>query len=87
MRNLALAVFAAVIAFPSIGFAQSREVVIKSIINESRASYRGACPCPYDMARDGSECGRRSAYDKAGGIKCFPRDVTEAEIRAYRRGR
>jgi len=87
MRKLALAAFAAVIVVPSIASAQSDSVIKQRIIDADRAAYKGACPCPYDTARDGSQCGGRSAYAKAGGIKCFPRDVTAAEVRAYRQGR
>lgn len=27
----------------------------------------GSCDCPYDTASDGTECGERSAYSRAGG--------------------
>lgn len=87
MRKLALAAVAAVVVLPSASFAQSRETIVHRLIEESRAHYRGACPCPYDVARDGSQCGARSAYDKGGGLYCFERDVPESAIRAYRRGR
>lgn len=38
-----------------------------------RAPYRGICDCPYDVARDGSICGGRSAWSKPGGRepKCY----------------
>lgn len=87
MPMLALLATIAVVAFPVIASAQSRDVIVHRIIDASRASYQGACPCPYDRARDGTECGRRSAYDKAGGIFCYPRDVTERDIERYRHGR
>jgi len=87
MRKVGLLAVVVLVAFPVIASAQSRDAVIHRIIEESRAAYRGACPCPYDLSRDGKECGARSAYMKAGGIKCFPRDVTARDIEEYRHGR
>jgi hypothetical protein len=87
MSKLGFLAAIAVVAFPAAALAQSRDVIIHRIIDESRASYRGACPCPYDLSRDGKECGAPSAYMKAGGIMCFPRDVTERDIKHYRHGR
>lgn len=57
------------------------------IIQESIASYPGNCPCPYNSARNGSSCGRRSAYNRAGGYAplCFAADVGKGDIDAYRR--
>ena len=35
--------------------------------------YPGTCRCPYDRAKDGSLCGKRSAYSRSGGYspKCY----------------
>lgn len=57
------------------------------IIADSRASYRGACPCPYDTMRNGRRCGTNSAYTKPGGARplCFDQDVTQDMLEAYRR--
>lgn len=57
------------------------------IIADSRASYRGACPCPYDTMRNGRRCGANSAYSKPGGARplCFDQDVTAEMLDAYRR--
>ena len=65
--------------------AQIRQKIIQSSIND----YPGNCPCPYNTDRAGRSCGRRSAYSRAGGYspKCFPEDVTAAEVRAYRTSR
>lgn len=41
----------------------------KQIIQQSISSYRGSCPCPYSTARNGSSCGGRSAYSRAGGYQ------------------
>lgn len=56
------------------------------LIEESIAAYSGSCPCPYSTARNGSRCGRRSAYDRAGGAAplCYPQDVSAEMIAQYR---
>ena len=56
------------------------------LIAESIAAYSGNCPCPYSRARNGSRCGRRSAYDRPGGEAplCFERDVTDEMVQQYR---
>ncbi len=41
--------------------------IVKQIIRDSIASYPGNSPCLYNSTRNGSECGRRSAYSKPGG--------------------
>lgn len=47
---------------------QLTDAQIKNIlIQESIDSYPGNCPCPYNTARNGSSCGRRSAYSREGG--------------------
>ena len=60
--------------------AQVREAVIAASI----ASYRGACPCPYNVMRNGRRCGSNSAYSKLGGASpvCFAQDVMPAMIEA-----
>lgn len=68
-------------------FARDSDAQIKqSLIRESIASYPGSCPCPYNSARNGSSCGGRSAWSRAGGYapKCFAKDVTAADVKAYR---
>ena len=56
------------------------------IINDSIAAYDGPCPCPYNVAADGKECGARSAYARPGGAAplCFSEQVTDAMVEAYR---
>jgi len=60
--------------------------VRQRVIAESIASYPGNCPCPYNSARNGSSCGGRSAWSRAGGYAplCYPKDVTKADIAQYR---
>ena len=57
------------------------------IIAESIASYPGNCPCPYNSARNGSSCGRRSAWSRAGGAApiCYPNEISKAQVEAWRR--
>jgi len=67
----------------------SDDQVRRILIDESIADYLanvGNCPCPYNRARNGSRCGRRSAYDRAGGEAplCFPKDVSEEMVQQYR---
>ena len=64
----------------------SDDQIEKLIIRESIANYPGSCPCPYNYARNGSMCGGRSAYSRAGGYSpiCYPQDVTKEMIRRYR---
>jgi hypothetical protein len=74
----------------SAGTADARETdaqVRQRLIRESIAAYPGACPCPYNVDRRGRSCGRRSAYSRPGGQapKCFPGDVSAAEVAAARR--
>lgn len=65
------------------------EQIKQEIIRESIASYPGNCPCPYNSARNGSSCGRRSAYSKPGGYAplCYPKDVTDQMVEKYRKQR
>lgn len=67
--------------------AMSDAEVKQAIIRESIASYPGPCACPYNEARNGSTCGRRSAYSKPGGYApiCYAFQVTQEMIRAYRK--
>lgn len=66
--------------------ADSDAVVRKRIIKESIASYPGNCPCPYNTARNGSSCGRRSAWSRQGGYAtlCYDDDVTKPMIEEWR---
>lgn len=59
----------------------------QEIINESIASYRGSCPCPYNTDRAGRRCGARSAYSRPGGASpiCYAKDVTEKMVDDYRK--
>lgn len=60
--------------------------IVKMIIQESTDGYPGNCPCPYNSARNGSRCGKRSAYSRDGGYApvCYEEDVTKEMIKEYR---
>ena len=59
----------------------------QEIIKESIASYRGNCPCPYNVDRAGRRCGARSAYSRPGGASpiCYEKDVTQKMVDEYRK--
>ncbi|MCK6759741.1 hypothetical protein [Enterobacter bugandensis] len=60
--------------------------VKNEIIAESIADYPGVCACPFNQARNGSSCGRRSAWSKAGGYSpiCYQNEVTAEMIKEWR---
>lgn len=75
------------LGLPGSAPAQSADQIKREIIRQSIARYPGRCPCPYHTARNGSSCGRRSAYSRAGGYAplCYPEDVTEEMVAEHRK--
>lgn len=76
----------------SISFAQTTKKLSDSeikqlIIQNSINNYSGNCPCPYNQARNGSKCGKRSAYSKPRGKSpyCYESDISKEQISAYRK--
>jgi hypothetical protein len=72
---------------PASGPRLSDAQIVSRIIRSSRDAYYSTghpCACPDDSTRAGRSCGNTSAYTKLGGIKCFPQDVTRADIANYR---
>lgn len=65
---------------------ESTEAIKQKIIQQSIDSYPGNCPCPYNTASNGSRCGKRSAYNRAGGYAplCYPEDVSDRMVRGYK---
>jgi hypothetical protein len=65
---------------------QTDAEVKKEVIAESIAAYPGKCSCPYNVARNGSACGGRSAWSKQGGYSpiCYEREVTAEMISKWR---
>ena len=86
MKMLFIALVMSLIALPVAARQISDAEIQQAIIQESLASYPGPCPCPYNVARNGSSCGRRSAYSRPGGYSpiCYPGQVTPAMISRYR---
>jgi hypothetical protein len=60
--------------------------VRQQMIAESIAAYPGHCPCPYNLASNGSHCGKRSAWSKPGGYAplCYAQDISDEMVRAWR---
>jgi hypothetical protein len=67
--------------------AQIRQLIIDESIADYRSRTGGTCPCPYNLARNGSSCGRRSAYSRAGGERplCYDRDISDEMVEEYRK--
>jgi hypothetical protein len=66
--------------------AATNDEIKQELIRQSISSYSGSCPCPYNVTRNGSRCGGRSAYSRPGGYSplCYPSDVTNDMIMKYR---
>lgn len=63
----------------------TEQQIRKQIIEESIAAYPGRCPCPYNVMRNGSACGGRSAWSRQGGYApvCYEREVTQEMVRQH----
>ena len=61
-----------------------KEMIVESV--KQHSAHTG-CPCPYTVAKDGSSCGKRSAYNtKTGDEKpvCFESDITPKMLKDYK---
>lgn len=86
MKRVAI-LAACALTFSAPAAARETDAQIKQkIIQQSISSYPGNCPCPEFTDRAGRRCGARSAWSRAGGYapKCYPSDVSDAEVREYR---
>ncbi|GLR11011.1 hypothetical protein COO59_15920 [Mixta theicola] len=65
----------------------SDDQVKQKVIDESIEAYPGTCACPFNTARNGSHCGRRSAWSKEGGYApvCYKNEITQEMISAWRK--
>nr|WED69100.1 hypothetical protein PJ912_02720 [Pectobacterium colocasium] len=78
----------ALLSFSTLSMAKtpriSDEQIKERIIQESISSYFGHCP--YNSARNGSKCGKRSAWSRAGEIRrfCYKDEVTRKMIDGWR---
>ena len=72
-------------ARPPMGEAQVKQEIIQQSISDYLATGH-PCACPYNTARNGSSCGRRSAYTRPGGAAplCYPKDVTPGMVMDWR---
>jgi len=59
----------------------------QKIIQQSISTYPGNCPCPFNRARNGSRCGKRSAWSRAGGYSpiCYPNEISNEQVNGYRK--
>jgi hypothetical protein len=80
------------LALATTAFAESAltdQQIATTIVTASRDAYYRTghpCACPEDSARNGSRCGKRSAYSRPGGAEpyCYVADVPKEKIEAYR---
>lgn len=58
----------------------------QKIIAESIAAWPGNCACPFNVARNGSHCGKRSAWSRPGGYSpiCYADEVSAQMIETWR---
>ncbi|PJI33494.1 hypothetical protein [Acinetobacter pseudolwoffii] len=86
MKKLLLACLCVAFGAEAKQSSPSVEAIKQKIIKESIESYSGNCPCPYNTARNGSRCGKRSAYNRVGGYAplCYPEDVSDRMVKEYK---
>jgi hypothetical protein len=90
VSGFALAAFLAsaipALAWEPLTDAQVREAIIKESVGAYLATGH-PCACPYNVARNGSSCGGRSAYSRPGGAAplCYPKDVNDGMVGDWRR--
>lgn len=68
------------LSFTKTEILQAKEEIVKLSVMGS-----GNCPCPYSMTRNGSACGKKSAYTGGSGRgpSCFVEDISNAEAIHY----
>ncbi|MGK3113616.1 hypothetical protein [Candidatus Pantoea formicae] len=66
---------------------QTDDQIRQLIIEDSIAAYPGVCACPFNSARNGSSCGRRSAWSKQGGYApiCYKKEVSRDMVDEWRK--
>jgi hypothetical protein len=92
MARIVVALLAWMIAGVGLSLAASGltdQQIAEILVRESRQAYYATghpCACPDDRARNGSRCGRRSAYSRLGGASpyCYVTDVPAPVIARYR---
>ena len=91
IKLVSISVLAAAFVFASdMAIAKSNPLtddqVKQRIIDDAIASYPGTCACPFNTARNGSACGRRSAWSKAGGYSpvCYKKEISKERVKEWR---
>lgn len=88
MKTISGILFASLILATSLVTAEdlTDDQIRKLLIQQSIAAYSGACPCPYNVMRNGRRCGGNSAHSKPGGAEplCYESDITDKMIEKYR---
>jgi hypothetical protein len=84
--RLIVCLFLSAVFIHTPAYAKDDNAIRNAIIQESISNYSGNCPCPYNSTSNGSRCGKRSAYSRAGGYAtiCYDADVTQEMIKEYR---
>ena len=79
------ALSAMIIALPLASQAQDVGSVKRQMIQQSIQRYPGNCPCPYNRASNGSQCGGRSAWSRPSGRSpfCYANDISAAMVRSW----
>lgn len=72
-------------ALPRVSQAQDVASIKRQMIQQSIQRYPGNCPCPYNQASDGSQCGGRSAWSRPGGRSplCYSDDISASMINSW----
>lgn len=91
MRALLTIGITLVVAVAAIAAPPSDDQVRQAIIDQSTSAYFATghnCPCPDNLASNGSRCGGRSAFSRRGGASpiCYPEQITPYMILQWRRG-
>ncbi|MBI2790978.1 MAG: hypothetical protein HYX61_03380 [Gammaproteobacteria bacterium] len=82
--------FIVIVLLPSAIFAEGKPLtdgdIRNYILSGNLSTFTEECPCPYSLDNKKNVCGENSEYVKnPGTLKCYPGDVTDEEVRQYRR--
>jgi hypothetical protein len=88
MRRLffVLPVLLSCVAIPGLAQSVTDNQIRFLMIRDSIASFPGSCPCPYSTDSTGNQCGKSSAWNRAGDFAplCYPKDISGSMVKAYR---
>ena len=85
IQNIVLLLTIGILMWPMSAQAQDVGSVKRQMIQQSIQNYSGNCPCPYNRASNGSQCGGRSAWSRPGGRSplCYAGDITDAMVQSW----